>query len=220
MIGVDRRFVTIYTGVVTAREKPKLVQGGQWVARFIFLSGRLCLDFAQTGAKYGVGAAYERLHEPADLTDWFSESQLGISGVGVTPAELEAALGLRESIWHAANAARQRLAPSAEDIEVINQAAAMPGLRPQLAANGATRTWQAPVTATAALSAVARDMIDLLSGEQLQRLRKCENPNCQLMFVDTSRPGKRRWCLMERCGNRVKTARYRHRHSRSPANSV
>jgi predicted RNA-binding Zn ribbon-like protein len=31
------------------------------------------------------------------------------------------------------------------------------------------------------------------------------------MFVDTSRPGKRRWCSMELCGNRKKTATYRRR---------
>jgi predicted RNA-binding Zn ribbon-like protein len=31
------------------------------------------------------------------------------------------------------------------------------------------------------------------------------------MFIDRSRPGRRRWCSMERCGNRDKTARYRQR---------
>jgi predicted RNA-binding Zn ribbon-like protein len=36
------------------------------------------------------------------------------------------------------------------------------------------------------------------------------------MFIDHSRPGRRRWCSMERCGNRAKTARYRQRRRRMP----
>jgi predicted RNA-binding Zn ribbon-like protein len=33
------------------------------------------------------------------------------------------------------------------------------------------------------------------------------------MFYDTSRPGNRRWCSMQRCGNRHKVGNYRTRHT-------
>ena len=39
------------------------------------------------------------------------------------------------------------------------------------------------------------------------RVRTCAG--CSLLFIDRSRPGRRRWCSMDRCGNRDKTARYR-----------
>lgn len=46
------------------------------------------------------------------------------------------------------------------------------------------------------------------------RIRKGANPQCGLTFVDTSRPGKRRWCSMDRCGNMMKLRTYRERHRR------
>lgn len=73
--------------------------------------------------------------------------------------------------------------------------------------------WHTSVTATDSLSSIARDAIDLLSGDLRSRIRECENPKCGLMFVDASRPGKRRWCLMKRCGNMIKTSRYRQQRS-------
>ncbi|MFE7743242.1 CGNR zinc finger domain-containing protein [Nocardia sp. NPDC057455] len=33
--------------------------------------------------------------------------------------------------------------------------------------------------------------------------------DCGLLFVDASRPGRRRWCSMDRCGNLSKVRRYR-----------
>lgn len=188
------------------------VRGGEWIARFIFISGRLCLDFAETGGP-GERAVWERLNRPSDLADWFVESGLKLEGVQVTPAELETALELREAIWQSARAIRLGEAPRPGDIACINRAAAVPDLAPQLTGKAESRVWAAPASAAAALSAVARDAIGLFTGEQRLKIRECENPACQLVFVDASRPGKRRWCLMERCGNRVKTARYRHRHT-------
>jgi predicted RNA-binding Zn ribbon-like protein len=44
------------------------------------------------------------------------------------------------------------------------------------------------------------------------RIRRCANPECVLVFHDTSKGGKRRWCDMALCGNRAKaTAHYRRR---------
>jgi CGNR zinc finger/Bacteriocin-protection, YdeI or OmpD-Associated len=60
------------------------------------------------------------------------------------------------------------------------------------------------------LSAVARDAIDVFGTAAVRaRLRRCSNPLCALLFVDSSRPGKRAWCTMRRCGNLSKLARYR-----------
>ncbi|MEV8375862.1 CGNR zinc finger domain-containing protein [Kribbella sp. NPDC056861] len=33
---------------------------------------------------------------------------------------------------------------------------------------------------------------------------QCEDPTCTLLFVDSSRSHRRRWCSMDRCGARSK----------------
>ncbi len=185
---------------------------GKW-ARFIFISGRLCIDFTQTGGETGKRAHFEQLHQPSDLADWFSESPLQLERLQVSSEEFETALSLREAIWRAAQAVRQETTPAAKDIDLINRLAAAPDLPPQLTAEASAWTWHSPATTTAVFSTIARDAIELFSSELRSRIRECENPKCGLMFVDTSRPGKRRWCLMKRCGNIEKTSRYRHKQS-------
>jgi predicted RNA-binding Zn ribbon-like protein len=56
-------------------------------------------------------------------------------------------------------------------------------------------------------------MIELLSGPLAERIRECASDNCPLVFVDSSRPGARRWCTMERCGNRHKLRAHRARRA-------
>ncbi|HYN73862.1 MAG TPA: CGNR zinc finger domain-containing protein [Nakamurella sp.] len=63
------------------------------------------------------------------------------------------------------------------------------------------------------LSAVARDALEVLTGTTAGRLRECEADDCGLLFLDTSRPGSRRWCSMERCGNRHKVRELRSRRA-------
>jgi predicted RNA-binding Zn ribbon-like protein len=197
---------------VLVRPNPKSISQGQW-ARFIFISGSLCIDFTQTGGETEPRAYWERFQGPSDLADWFAESALQLQGVQVSPEEFKVALSLRESIWRVAQAISQNETPLIKDVKVINRAAAAPDLPPQLTPEDLQGVWHSPATATAALSTIARDAIDLFSGELRSRIRTCENPNCGLMFVDASRPGKRRWCLMKRCGNMAKTSTYRKRHS-------
>ncbi|MFD1501965.1 CGNR zinc finger domain-containing protein, partial [Streptosporangium lutulentum] len=76
--------------------------------------------------------------------------------------------------------------------------------------------WARPVRAAQVLSTLAREMIDLLSGPLSERIRECASDNCPLVFVDTSRPGARRWCAMERCGNRHKLRALRARQATVP----
>jgi predicted RNA-binding Zn ribbon-like protein len=98
---------------------------------------------------------------------------------------------------------------------VINAAAAAPPLVPALRPDGGT-TVVAP-TAAAALATLARDAIDLFGGPLAHRIRVCAADDCGLLFVDASRPGRRRWCSMERCGNRAKIRTHRARGGDGPA---
>lgn len=75
------------------------------------------------------------------------------------------------------------------------------------------------VTAAAGLSAIARDAIDLLTGPLGHRIRVCAAEDCAFLFVDASRPGTRRWCSMERCGNLAKLRTHRDTRSLTPTDS-
>ena len=195
--------------ILSVKPDPKSIRQGEW-ARFIFISGRLCIDFTQTGGQTEQRAYWERFHNPSDLADWVSESPLQLQDVQVSAEEFQIALALREAIWRVAEDIRQNETPLAEGIDIINRVAAAPDLSPQLAPEDLEHVWHSPTaTGAMALSTIARDAIDLFSGELRSRIRTCENPNCGLMFVDASRPGKRRWCLMKRCGNMAKTSQYR-----------
>ncbi|MEV7950884.1 CGNR zinc finger domain-containing protein [Streptomyces rubiginosohelvolus] len=49
---------------------------------------------------------------------------------------------------------------------------------------------------------------DLLSGDGLGRVRRCEGPGCGWFFLDRSRSGTRRWCSSQDCGNRDRARRH------------
>src|SRR5690606_40984699 len=94
----------------------------------------------------------------------------------------------------------------------VNEAAARPPLVPVLGPDG-TRCWACGATGAHLLSTVARDAIDLFTGPFADRIRTCSAEDCHLVYVDTSRPGRRRWCSMEHCGNRHKDRAHRARGS-------
>jgi predicted RNA-binding Zn ribbon-like protein len=183
---------------------------------FRFDAGAVCLDFAHTGGE-GRYAVFEILHEPADLGAWLAEPPLAAAPtVPVTARELAGAKALRQGIWDAAHARAARRPLPAEALTRINRAAAAAALVPELAADDSTARWAPPVRATQALSTLAREMIELLSGPLSERIRACASENCPLVFVDSSRPGARRWCAMERCGNRHKLRARRARQATDP----
>jgi predicted RNA-binding Zn ribbon-like protein len=93
----------------------------------------------------------------------------------------------------------------------------MPPLVPELAADGTAEGWAPPVRTAQALSTLARGMIELLSGPLAGRFRECASDTCPMVFVDSSRPGARRWCSMERCGNRHRLRALRARRASGSA---
>ncbi len=54
---------------------------------------------------------------------------------------------------------------------------------------------------------VAVQAASLLTGPNLARLKACATPNCDWLFVDLSKNGRRRWCQMNVCGSREKARR-------------
>jgi predicted RNA-binding Zn ribbon-like protein len=184
---------------------------------FRFDAGALCLELLITGGD-GPLARFEMLHEPADLVAWLPQSRLATGGwtlppqIEITGEDLLALKRLRSVLWRIAldlTSGQTKTADPA-DLELVNQAASDPPLVPRLDPSGA-RAWAGPVTGARVVATMARDAVTLLGGPGVRRLRRCSGRNCSIIFADTSRPGRRRWCAMDRCGNRDKVRAYRDR---------
>ena len=63
--------------------------------------------------------------------------------------------------------------------------------------------------------ACLRDFVNLREATP-DRIRKCANPECVLHFQDVSRTGRRLWCSMTACGNRLKARRHHSRVRTTP----
>ena len=63
----------------------------------------------------------------------------------------------------------------------------------------------------ALMAELAAACADLLTHQSHDKVRKCENPNCTMLFADNKRGPRRRWCSMAVCGNRMKVAAHRAR---------
>lgn len=186
---------------------------------FPFIGGRPCLDFVATlGRRYGTPV--ERLPDPAALARWIGEAGLstatGADGepVRATAGDLAQAHTLREAVHRLVRAAMDGVPPDPADAALVNEEAARPDLAPQLDESAMPQPplrWKAERVAPAALATVARDAVLLVTGPLLARVKKCENPDCSLLFLDDSQARRRRWCSMDRCGNLAKVAGYRSR---------
>jgi len=191
---------------------------GQWFTapdghRWWFDSGSTALDFAYTGSMSSIEPdARERLGSPADLADWLSDRFPAADGT-VTERDLVDATAFRDAIARAAIAVAHGRSIDAGDVDVINLFAATPDIAPALG-GGSRQAGRSTVRAAQALSSMAREAVRLF-GTGHDRLRECDADDCRLVFYDESRANTRRWCSMQRCGNRAKVRAHRARGSRS-----
>jgi predicted RNA-binding Zn ribbon-like protein len=131
-----------------------------------------------------------------------------------TAADLDAVHVLRprlRALWRAT---------SAEPLsELVNGLLRDSGARPRLTDHGGGWGWHLHVTAhDAALehriaAQVAFAFADLVRLRETGRLRHCEAPGCDAVFVDLSKNRSRRYCDTGNCGNRQHVAAYRERRA-------
>jgi predicted RNA-binding Zn ribbon-like protein len=167
----------------------------------MMLVGRLSLDLVAS-----------ELNSVDHLKTWLADSSLDIEGLTCTPRELQAVRRVAKAVEAGALAAARNRRPPDDAVKLLNRAAAMPPLTPRLDPMTRDFSWHQP-TVSAAMSEVARDALAMLGDpEQRRRVRTCANPDCERLFYDDSRPGRRRWCSPERCGDQARARAYRARH--------
>ncbi len=169
---------------------------------------RISIDLTWT-LRYRLVRPTERLVSPSDLHDWATAAGLPVEQ-RPSPADLSEVRLLREAIYRAAQSVISDRRITEEDQVIINRWAAEPTPVPQLAPDGTVATVGTRTTFTPVVALVARDAVDVLTRAD-GRLRCCADEQCSLLFYDGSRPGQRRWCDTQRCGNRANTKAYRQR---------
>ncbi|MEY9839070.1 ABATE domain-containing protein [Streptacidiphilus sp. EB103A] len=199
---------------VTTRAAGDTADRGAEVVRFREGAGRLSLDFIRTLRYRGTLGSVEELADVTALVAWIVQCgpcPLPLDPELVRPTDVRDARSLREAIHELIAAGRSPGGVSSSSFlsrELVNRAAAVATPTPRVDPSGAL-LWIAVDPVAATLSLVARDAVDLVTSPAIARVRECADPTCGALFVDNSRPGKRRWCSMGACGNRAKKSTIR-----------
>ncbi len=165
---------------------------------------------------------HDDLRTTSDLAEWLVAINATDRPVRVTRDDVARARRLRDALRRIATLCtddtRVAAASAVEDIDVaiadINSLVASCTPTPRLALMdgkliGDTATVGPPVTT--ALTAVATEAIELLTGAHSPQLRACQAPGCVLYFLQDH--PRREWCSTA-CGNRARAARHYRRHRR------
>jgi predicted RNA-binding Zn ribbon-like protein len=178
----------------------------------------LCLGFANTRYWRGTDTPTEELLAPTDLLRWCAASGLDQGTLerissrwaaepAIANAALEQAIRLREAMYRAFAAGG---AADAADVATLNDSLGASVARSRLLTTPDGLAWAVPEgeKVEMLLAPVLWSAGDLLAGRRLARVRRCANDKCVWLFLDESKAGTRRWCMMSACGNRAKA----HRH--------
>ena len=207
-------------------------------ATFKFVGGRVCLDFTNTVSGRGSvpGAVErddagligkERLVGFGDLTRWGRAAgvlsaaeaaaleRAGLAAPAKAGQVVVRARILRESLYRLFRSAAGRWTPDAADVAVLNREVKRARSHERLAPEGARFRWNWDAdgpTLDQVIWFVVRSAADLLTSDDLKRVKQCGGEDCRWLFLDTSRNRSRRWCDMADCGNVAKVRRFRRRH--------
>ena len=182
------------------------------------IGGVLCLDFANT--LYGhADTIHEYLFDYRDLVLWSrhagilssQKAEMLLSKGDQARAESDAvfrqAIQLRETIFRVFVALVDDETPDENDLAQLHQAWLENQSHSKLVRSeaGFVLSWEEGEAMEVMLWLVTRSAVELLTSDELRRVKQCGR--CDWLFLDRSRNGKRRWCSMDACGNRVKMAR-------------
>lgn len=189
--------------------------------------GRTCLNFVNTVGGRHPEPVREHLQDYGDLVAWSrhagllgeAKAQRLVEAAEQRPAEaaqvLAQAIILRETIYRIFSTIAAGISPAPADINTLNEALTIALVKLEVRATETGFSWgwrQEPETLDVMLWPVIRSAGELLTSEDLERVRECAGDGCGWLFLDLSRNHSRRWCAMNDCGNRAKAKRHYQRN--------
>lgn len=189
---------------------------------FPYDASLLCLDLVNTNVVLD-GEAVDLLDDFAALVEWLRAAglldeegarELTASLAGTIEAEetLRDALRLRAAVRSIADRMLAGRSVPDEAVTVVNDVLARRPTVVEVVREGERlrrRSRSVASGPSALLGVVADSAAELLTLLDPTRVGRCDGAGCVLYFYDTSKNRTRRWCSMERCGNRAKVATYR-----------
>ena len=195
---------------------------------FELSAGRLCLDLPNTLSRRPTERPVELLRSYGHLLAWAHLA--GVVDAAQTralharaaeqpkaaDAVLRRAVALREATYAAMHAVVSGQPVPDAALATIDAEVARAGARaivvPAEPKTGEPRfAWGWDDAAPALdrpLWPVTRSLAELLTSDELPRVRECAADACAWLFIDTSKNRSRRWCDMTVCGNRAKARRH------------
>jgi predicted RNA-binding Zn ribbon-like protein len=184
---------------------------------------RLCLNFANTVGNHRGHEPHEHMRTYAALVAW--SRHVGILPDSTTDYLLQEAshredealrvfdraVALREAIYRIFSAVAEGVAIKPADLSILNHVLAKAMARARIVRSGDGFYWDwsdKDETLDRMLWPIARSAAELLTSEDLARVRECSSDTCGWLFVDASKNHSRRWCSMSDCGNRAKARRH------------
>ncbi len=164
------------------------------------IAGRLALDFLNTAnwsAKDQV--IEEKIENMADLDVWMSTLDLSHA---VRPASVEDVHTFRSNLRSVFLAGSQT--------EVLGLNLYLHTLEIGCSSPVEILRRQ-PILGLVAVSALSI----LSDAREMKRVKKCPGTDCGWLFIDETKNARRKWCIMETCGNRAKASRNYARKTRS-----
>jgi predicted RNA-binding Zn ribbon-like protein len=131
-------------------------------------------------------------------------------------ATFKRAIALRGVIYRICAAIIHRLRPRVVDLDLLNQELNVAHGRVRLSAGEGNLVWEWTDKKNALdrmLWLVADSAAEMLTTDDLTRLRECPGEDCGWLFLDISKNSRRQWCDMQTCGNLAKVRRFRRRKS-------
>ncbi|MER6000452.1 ABATE domain-containing protein [Nonomuraea angiospora] len=177
----------------------------------------LAVELANT--LYGAGEArIDFLPDARRVGEWFAQvSERHGVAVPMGPHAARVRM-LRDCVHALLSAAVEGRVPDAAQVRRVNDftAAAPTYLWLDWSGGAPASRWADTVTGPAAvLGSIATCCVELLTGPQADRVRRCQGPGCSLFFVHNH--PRRRWCHPS-CGHRDRQARY-YRRQHTPGAS-
>jgi predicted RNA-binding Zn ribbon-like protein len=180
-------------------------------------AGCLSLDLSATVRR--------RASRPADILEdggatdrWLMATGLVDRFVAVGKRQVEEVVLLREAVHAVAEAIFEGAALPVDAVTRINEIAARRVEVPQLDARSGSKSIKFGASFDGALSKIAIDAIELFGGSSRNRISRCQQAECGMLFFDGSRGRRRRWCSMDRCGSRAKAQNVKARRGRHEGN--
>jgi predicted RNA-binding Zn ribbon-like protein len=162
------------------------------------------------------GKPCDLLATPEDVVQWWHTAQRhypdmdeveASGGARVDTATLVALKELRTALRGIFGALADGTTPASAEIEILNSVLRTGVHALMLTSGGAIQpVYQAQPGAASMLFAIALSALRLARDGERQRLHRCSNDRCVLLFYDTTKSATRRWCSVG-CMDRARSAK-------------